>query len=283
MSVSEESIYLHSLSYPELIWLDFLTEFFQQPTLMIDGTGKGLPNRFFYNPAENDSNRQFDIRLAFDFSDSRQNALPALVVEETGVAQVGVAVNQLKDWRVAKTTQKDRADLLRTTYIFHCLSKDRGESRLLASILSSAIIYFKDEIYNAGLNKIEPWTIGASMAMRSDSAEDYVDTPVQVTFEYAQFWSTREVSPLFSGKFCLVVSDRAQLFSVRASLDARDPELFASIRASLDAVDPNATFSIRASADVQDPVYDSYAIRSSLDALEPSSTSSAIRASMRIA
>lgn len=283
MSVTENRIYLHSLSFPELIWLSFLIEFFEQPYLLLDETGTGMPNRFFYNAAENDSNRQFDIRLAFDFNDSRQNALPAIVVEETGVAQVGVAVNQLKEWKVARTTEKERADLLRTTYIFHCLSKDRGESRLLASILSSAIIYFKDQLYQSGLNKIEPWTIGATMAMRSDSAEDYVDTPVQVTFEYAQFWNTAEVSPRFSGRFCFVLEPLARFHSVRASLDARDPELFANIRASMDIVDLNATFSIRASADVQDPVYSLSSVRSSLDALEPSSDSSAIRASMRIA
>jgi hypothetical protein len=283
MTVAGPQIFEHSLSFPEIIWLSFLQEFFQQDSLVIDSSQRPIPNRFFYSPVASDSNRSFDIRLAFDFSDSRQNALPALIVEETGISQVGVAVNQLKDFAFAPNTHKERADLLRTTYIFHCLSTDRGESRLLASILSSAIIVFKDQLYEAGLNKIEPWTIGATMPMRSDSEEDYVDTPVQVTFEYAQIWKTSEVGPGFAEKFCLIINPIVRLHSIRASLDARDPELFANIRVSMEAADQNASFLVRASQDVQDPVTSHHSIRTSIDALQPSSDMTSIRTSMRIA
>lgn len=276
-------VWEHTLSFPEHLWLAFFREFFQQSVLFVDQEGHPVTNRFRYNPGIPESNRKFEIRMAYDFSDSRQNQLPQLVIEDTGISQVSVAINQLRDWSVTPGTRKERADLLRGTYIMHCLSKDRGESVLLAAIVVDSITTFKDQLYENGLNKIEPWSVGASQPMRSDADDDFWDTPVQVPFEYLQVWSTVELGAAFFNKFCLIVSPSIDSHLFRASMDVVDSKKISLFRASLDAVDQNDSYLIRASADVQNPTFDENLLRASLDAVDPSIDTSVFRASMRIA
>jgi hypothetical protein len=283
VTIESPQLFEHTLSFPEHIWLGFFQEYFQQEVLFVDQNGLPIGNRFVYEPGTPESNRKFDIKLAFDFTGSRQNLLPQLVVEDTGVSMVGVAVNQLRDWEVTPRTSKERADLLRTTYIFHCLSKDRGESRTMAAVVLDAIMAFKDQLYENGLNKIEPMSVGATQAMRSDSDEDFIDTPVQVTFEYLQIWRTVETSASFFNRFCFIVEPHRVQSLFRASMDVSDSESVVLFRASLDATSPNNSYLIRASADLQDPIIGENVLRASLDAVDPSSNTGVFRASMRVA
>ena len=115
MSAQKPQIFEHTLSFPEHIWLGFFQEFFQQQFLFVTEEKQPVPNRFIYDPTLPPETRDFDISLAYSFTGSRQNQLPQLVVEETGIAQVGVAVDQLRNWGVSPRTEKERADLLRGT------------------------------------------------------------------------------------------------------------------------------------------------------------------------
>ncbi|HET6456519.1 MAG TPA: hypothetical protein VFI02_19105 [Armatimonadota bacterium] len=283
MTVQRPQVFEHTLSFPEHIWLGFYQEFFQQRALFVTEQGQPVPNRFFYDPTLPRENRKFDISLAHDFSGSRQNQLPQLVLEETGLAQVGVAVDQLRDWGVSPRTEKERADLIRGTYIFHCTSKDRGESRIMASVILDSIVVFKNQFYENGINKIEPLSVGATQAMRSDSDQDFFDTPVQVTFEYLQVWRTIEVGPADAARFCFLVSPGVIQGAIRVSVDIADPVATSTIRVSVNMEDANAESAIRASADLQDPISLGSAIRVDADLEDPIIETSTIRVSVRIA
>ena len=134
-------IYSHTLSFPEHLWLDFFRTFFSQKTLLVDSNLKPVVNNFLYEIGQSPSNRQFDISLESELKKQHPDMLPSLVLEDLGMSSLHIALNRLKTWNAAETS-KEYTDLIRCTYVMHCCSKDRGESRLLAAIVANAITVF---------------------------------------------------------------------------------------------------------------------------------------------
>ena len=277
-------LFLHTMSLPEIIWLNFFREFFSQQTLVYDkrSSGAPVPNRFFLDRSQDPSNRPFDVTLAYDYEDSRQNALPALVLEDAGAVQMGLTINQMKTWSVSGTTTRERADQVRFTYVFHCLSKDRGESRMLAAMVSRSLTVFRDQLLADGLNKIEPWSIGATQPLRTDSGEDYVDTPVQVTFYTVEFWDTLEIGSGFANNIGISFISETRAKYIMAAMETRDPRLELFILASMFVKNPNASMFIRAGMFVEAPLGLERFFRAALTSEEPVSSERFVRAHMRV-
>lgn len=276
-------IFLHTLSAPEHIWLDFFREFFQQRHLLRDEATKvPLPNRFFLDRSLDPNQRDFDVSLAHDFDDSRPNALPALVIEDTGAVQTGLTINQMSNHRFSPDTRRDRADQIRFTYIFHCLSRNRGESRLLASMVTYAVTLFRDALLSSGLVKIEPWSVGATQPLRSDSAEDYVDTPVQITFYTMEHWRTLEVGSGDAEGFCIQFSTQERVRFIRGGMTVRDPDASRFINASMTMMNPSASSFVNADMNLAEPGLGERFVGGSLDMREPVSSERFIRGSMRV-
>jgi hypothetical protein len=276
-------LFVHTLSFPEHIWADFLRTFFGQSTLMVDEDGDDIPNRFYFDEDEEPGRRGFDILFEHDLESANPNVLPCVVIEDLGVSALGISLNKLKTWTVFRTTSKTRADLLRSTYVFHCCSRNRGESRMLASIVSNALIVFNDQLLRAGLHKIEPWNIGKTVPLKIGADETYVDTPVQVTFEFQQTWKTVEDGNAFFKGFSLVVPPDELIGYVRLVMNLSDPSLMRYLGTSMAVQDPNLAVYVGSSIDVLDPaVTESYA-RTSMDLEDPTFTGRYLRTSMRIA
>lgn len=277
--------FLHTLSLPEHIWLNFFREFFSQPHLISDSTtGQRLPNRFFLNLASDVDNREFDVVLANDFNDANSNALPKLVIEDAaGATQLGLTISQVKTWHVTPTTKKDRADQVRFTYLFHALSKDRGESRMLAAIVSFAITVFREAILNTqGMVKIEPWSIGTTQPLRSDSGQDYFDTPVQVTFTTMEFWNQVEIGNSDAETFCVSFAPLERARFVRGHMAIRYPTMLRYIRAAMSLVNPTASRFVRMAMSIDAPLVDERFVVASLSSVDPLSSNRYVRASMRV-
>ncbi len=274
--------FLHTLSFGEHLWINFLREFFAQDTLMVDEQGGVVSNNFRIDMSRPPENRKFDIVLSHDYDDSKPNALPLLVIEDTGTVQLGLTSNQLKDWSVSPQTIKQRADQLRSTFIFHCLSKDRGESRLLASLLTFAVTVFRDQLLKSGMNKVEPWSVGATQPLRNKAGEDYVDTPVQVTFYTVEFWNTIEVGRGTAESFGVIFSPQEAQRFIRAFATIADPVMMRFIRASATIRNPNVDRFIRASADLQNPTTLERFIRGSTVLEDPTTSERFIRAQLRV-
>lgn len=280
-----QRIFLHTLSLPEHVWLNFFREFFSQAHLISDvSTGQPLPNRFLIDLSQDPSNRPFDVVLANDFDDTKQNALPALVIEDAaGATQLGLTMGQVKSWHVTPATTKDRADQIRFTYIFHCLSKDRGESRMLAAIVTFAMTVFREAILNTqGMVKIEPWSIGTTQPLRSDSAQDYLDTPVQVTFTTMGFWDQIEIGPGSAESFAVSFTSQERARFIRGHMETRDPIVIRYINGHMVLVNPNLTRFIHASMDVDAPLTDERFVRASMVSEDPVSATRFVRSSMRV-
>lgn len=278
-------IFLHTLSQPEHLWLGFFRSFFQQQFLVFDDQDRTpLPNRFYYDQAVEPSNRPFLIDLAYDFDDSKQNALPALVIEDAGANQLGLTMDQKQTFSVSPETIKARADQVRFTYIFHCLSKDRGESRLLASIVTKAVTVFRDELLkNPPLVKIEPWSVGATQPMKTDGGgEKYCDTPVQITFYTMEFWRTLTQGEGTAEGFGVSFSPNDATRFIRSSMTVRDPETTFFIRASMALVNPSIARFINLAMTVDASLTVENFVRASLVTENPVSSERFIRASMRV-
>lgn len=277
--------FLHTLSLPEHIWLNFFREFFSQPHLVADSTtGQPLPNRFFLNFAADVDNRAFDVVLANDFNDASTNALPKLVIEDAaGATQLGLTMGQVKTWHVTPTTQKDRADQVRFTYLFHALSRDRGESRMLASIISFAITVFREAILNTqGMVKIEPWSIGTTQPLRSDSGQDYFDTPVQVTFTTMEFWNQIEIGNSDAETFCISFAPLERARFVRAHMAIQYPTMTRYIMAAMSLVNPTLARFVHSSMAIDAPFDAERFVGASMSLSNPMSSDRYVRASMRV-
>lgn len=275
--------FVHTLSYPEHIWLDFYRSFFSQKSLVVDDDGQPISNNFYIDQATTPENRRFDVVMEHDLEKNNPNILPCLVIEDLGLSTLGIALNRLSDWEVTPQTVKERSDLIRCTYVMHCCSRDRGESRLLASIVSNAMTVFYDSLLRAGLHKIEPWSVGKTTPIKSDSDETYVDTPVQATFEYQQNWRTIEDGPGDVRRFCLVLAPDTQVDYVRTQIDISDPYVARYVAMSMNLQDPNANIYVNLSVDLIDPSRSEDYVLTSTDVVDPLTDTGYVRSSMRVA
>jgi hypothetical protein len=275
--------FVHTLTIPEHLWVDFFRTFFSQASLVVDEDGQSIENRFLYEIRPGKENRQFDVIFEHDMEGANPNILPSVVIEDLGVSTLGISLNKLADWSVVPETSKTRSDLLRSTYVFHCCSKDRGESRLLASIVSNSIIVFYDQLLREGLHKVEPWSIGKTVPIKSDSDEVYVDTPVNVTFEFQQTWRTVEDGETGAKSFCMIVrTDELQQY-VRASMNISDAAILRYVAMSMNLRDPNATIYVNMTGEITDPLRTENYVLASTDVINPESEDRYVRASMRVA
>ena len=275
--------FIHTLSFPEHLWLDFFQSFFAQKTLVVDEDGLPIDNNVRYEVSQSPENRRFDVLLEEDLKTNNPNILPCLVIEDLGAQSLGIALNKLANWELSPETSKIRSDLIRTTYVMHCAASNRGESRLLAAIVSNSVIVFYDQLLAQGLHKIEPWSIGKSVPIKSDSDVTYVDTPVQITFEYQQTWKTVEDGPSDVKRYCLRVSDDERVRYVRALIDISDPEVSRYVSMAMNLQDPNANIYVNTALDLIDPsVVEAYVLASQ-DFVDPEAGNEYVRTSMRIA
>lgn len=274
--------FFHTLSVPEHIWVDFFRVFFSQRYLLSDDQGNVVENRFRYDESVLSDNRPFDILFESDLTGANPNILPALVIEDSGTAQSGILLNQLKTWAVAPHAMRDRQDLLRSTYVFHCCSRTRGESRLLASIVGSAVTAFRDGLLEAGLHKIEPWSIGKSQPLKADADEVYVDTPVIVNFSYQEGWRTEE---RYDGYFHChkfnIDPDHLTRF-VRTAMTLIDVNASAFLNTSLVLENVNTESFILSSLTAVNPLFSELFVNTAMAPVDPLNQERFLRASMRV-
>jgi hypothetical protein len=274
--------FFHTLSVPEHIWVDFFRVFFSQRYLLKDDLGNVVENRFRYDESVLPDNRPFDILFESDLTGANPNILPALVIEDSGTAQSGILLNQLKTWSVAPNVMRDRQDLLRSTYVFHCCSRTRGESRLLASIVGSAITAFRDALLEAGLHKIDPWSIGKSQPLKADADEVYVDTPVIVNFSYQEGWRTEERYDHHFECYKLNINpDQLNRF-VRTAMTLADVSVSRFMNTSMFLENVNTESFILSSLAVADPNFAETFVNATMTPTDPLSQERFLRASMRV-
>jgi hypothetical protein len=274
--------FFHTLSVPEHIWLDFFRVFFSQRYLLKDDKGNVVENRFRYDESVLPDNRPFDIMFESDLTAANPNILPALVIEDSGTAQSGILLNQLKTWAVAPLNMRDRADLMRSTYVFHCCSRNRGESRLLASIVGSAITAFRDALLEAGLHKVEPWSIGKSQPIKADRDEYYIDTPVIVQFSYQEGWRTVEKYDHFFECHKLHIADDEVVAFVNTAMALTDMSVSRFVASSMFLESVNTEAFIMSSLTASDPLSAENFVNTSSDISDPLAQERFLRASMRV-
>lgn len=276
------SKFVHTLSFPEHIWIDFFRSFFSQEVLLVDDDLNPVVNNFRYEFSKPAGSRRFDVLFEHDMTGSNPNILPALVIEDMGMQKLGIALDSLSNWEVSPETTKTRSDLMRSTYVFHCCSRKRGESRLLASIVSNALTVFYDQLKREGLHKIEPWSIGKTVPIKADADEVYVDTPVQVTFETQQTWKTVEDGSGFFERFCLVARDDSLVRYLRMSVDITDPVVTRYVATLMSVQDPNESAYVNTSLNAADPLSTEGYVRSSMDIVDPLLSERYVRTQMRV-
>jgi len=274
--------FIHTLSFPEHLWLDFFREFFSQNTLIVDEDGLPLINNFYFDVVEGPENRRFDVLLEADMKGHNPNILPSLVIEDLGATSLGISTNRLATWAVSPQTSKTRSDLIRTTYVLHCTSRQRGESRLLAAIVSNAIIVFYDQLLEAGLHKIEPWSIGKTTPIKADADEVYVDTPVQITFEYQQTWKTIEDGATDVKRYCLKVQPEEWTRYIHTIMDVADAAFSIYVSMTMNLENPNANIYVNMAADLIEPLREEAFVLMSQNIADPVIVNRYVRTSMRV-
>jgi hypothetical protein len=275
-------VFIHTLAFPEHIWIKFFRDFFCQDTLIVDEDGVPMPNNFKFQASESPERRKFDILFESDLTGANPNTLPALVIEDLGMASMGIAINRLSDWTVSPRTSKTRSDLLRTTYVFHCCSRTRGESRLMASIVIGAMTAFYDALLKDGLHKIEPWSVGKTVPIKSDSDEVYLDTPISVSFETQETWKTVEVGSADVERFCLVIAPDKLVRYVRMSMSVTEPSVIRYINTAMLVQGVNVSSFINTSIDIADQLAVETYTRTSMDVENPLSADRFVRTSIRV-
>lgn len=274
--------FFHTLSVPEHIWVDFFRVFFSQRYLLKDDKGNVVENRFRFDESVLPDNRPFDILFESDLTGANPNILPCVVIEDSGTAQSGILLNQLKTWAVAPHAMRDRQDLLRSTYVFHCCSRTRGESRLLASIVGSAITAFRDGLLEAGLHKVEPWSIGKSQPLKADADEVYVDTPVIVNFSYQEGWRTEERYDHYFHCYKLNFEPDSLTAFVRTAMTVIDTNVSSFLNTSMFLENVNTESFIMSSLMAADPLSTEAFVNSSMTPADPLTQERFLRASMRV-
>lgn len=275
--------FLTTLTYPERIWLRFWRTFFSQPYLMKKPDGSGFPNRFFYDANADPEKRTFQVMLAYDYEDSKTNALPALVIEDAGGAQqLGLTIDARRGDTVLPDRTITRMDQVRFTYVFHCVSKDRGESRMMAAIVTRALTSLKDELKMRGLNHMEPWNVAPTQVLAADSKEVYVDTPVQVTFYTVEGWHTTEAGTGTFEDFDVVMEQNPITSYVNTSwfIELQSVMSFIAMDFSVDL--PSASEFVRMAMEIAAPVSRESFIRASFVVAEQPASSQFLRMSWRI-
>ena len=275
--------FLHTLSFPEHLWLEFFREFFTQATLMVTDDGSPVVNNFKYEESLIADNRAFDILLESDMKGSNPDILPALVIEDLGMSSMGIALNRLSNWTVSPETSKTRSDLMRASYIFHCCAKDRGESRLLAAIVANAMVVFYDQLLASGFHKLEPFAIGKTVPVKNDVGEVYCNTPVQQVFEYQQTWTTYESGPTTAKRFCMRQVAEEHVHYVRTHLDVAYPRLDAYVRLAMTVEAENVSLYTRTTMDVIAPLETTAYTLTATDVADPLAGHQYVRTAMRVA
>jgi len=284
--MSPPRVTYHTLSKPEILWLDFFRFFFSQRFLFVNDDGSYVKNNFFLDRAISADNRPFDVLLSFEFSSSNQNILPAVVIEDVaGASQLGLTIDQRRDHAVSPLAMVRKADQVRYSYVFHCVSRERGESRALAATVGRAIGAFRGEILRSplGVVKVDPWSIGVTQPIRSTSKETYLDTPVQVTFYMMDQWSTFTIEGGTAESFCVYFVPPSTETFIRSCVEVKNPDISSFIRSSALIANPNSSFFVSASLEAEDPLVSEQFISSSVDVEDPESVEAFIRASTRVA
>lgn len=274
--------FAHLLSFAEELWLEFFREFFAQEVLLLDQDGNAIRNNFRYMRSFSDQNKGFDILLENNLKGANPNQLPCLVIEDLGAASLNLVTDRQVHWALSPQRETTRSDLIRHSYVFHCCSRDRGESRLLASIVATAITAFYTHLRTAGFHKIEPWAIGKTIPIKSDVTETFLDTPVSVSFETQHTWRTIRITDAFAEAFCLVVKDPDLVRYTRLSMNIIDPSATLYVNTSLNAEGTNVTRFVNTSTDITDPLSTSRFVNSSMDVSDPLFNETFIRTSMRV-
>lgn len=275
-------IFIHTLSLPERIWVDFFRVFFSQKYLLVDEDIRPVENQFLIEQSLEPGNRRFDVLFESDMEKANPNILPCLVIEDTGTAQTGILLNELRTWAVKPESKRDRTDLLRSTYVFHCCSRHRGESRLLASIVSSAVTAFRDALLEAGLHKIDPWSIGKTMVLKADNDEVYVDTPVTVNFSFQERWKTIERGNSFYENYCLAIASEQLVRYVRTVMAVSDPFLIPYVKTTMDIENINIISYVKSLISLSDPTSSSSFVNSQIDIIDADNVNKYLRTSMRV-
>lgn len=282
MSDGDGRHYAHLLSFPEQLWLEFFREFFCQEVLLLDEDGTPIRNNFRYMRSYSDQNKGFDVLLENNLKGANPNTLPCLVIEDLGAASLNLVTDRQVHWSLSPQRETTRSDLIRHSYVFHCCSRDRGESRLMASTVATAITAFYTHLRTAGFHKIEPWAIGKTIPIKSDVTETFLDTPVSISFETQHTWRTVRVTDAFAEAFCLVVQDPDLVRYTRLSMSIIDPSATLFINASLNAEETNVARFVNTSTNIVDPLSDSRFVNGSMEVADPLSEETFIRTSMRV-
>jgi len=140
-------VVINHLTAPEVILLEFLRRLFEQPTLVDE-----LDNKFIFAGRNATSNTSFHVSLAWVYNNQTENILPAVVVEDGSWQFMGLSMDDLKSYNIPGATE-EFIDLLRGGCTIHCFSREREEAKLLAAIVSRAIMAFRRELRESGLIK----------------------------------------------------------------------------------------------------------------------------------
>lgn len=277
------TVFMTTLNFPEILWLDFFRGFFKQEYLLSTKEGAPIPNRFKFDEDVPPSQRKFQIEPAYRFADGVDNALPALIIQDAaGAQQMGLTIDNRRIHSFGPEREDVRVDMIRFTYLFHCLSKDMGESRLLASIVTRAITSFKDQIEANGVNRMEPWSVTPSTPMRTDSEIDYVSTTVQVTFYTVERWETKQVPRGTMASLDLILIKDEDSKFINASWTVVDKTAAQFINASFSIVRPSIAQFITTSSQVVAPIGLSRFFVVGANISPPATSSSYIRTSAKI-
>ena len=184
-------VLIHWLNFPEVVFMDFFRSFFMvQDQLVTD-----LPNNFKWDPSNPD---KFPIDIAGTYNLDNLDRVPAIIYNPSGWMVAGLAIRQERHLDI-DTTTRTKTDLIQGTGSFHCLSRERSESLLLASIVLRLLLTGDEELRNAGFNKIERPQITAPILQEGNSLPKKYRTDINLTFSYEMEFYIREVGVTLVG------------------------------------------------------------------------------------
>lgn len=272
---------LHTLSLPEHIWLDFFRQFFSQDVLYVDEYGNTLVNEFRYDEEVPPEQRAFNIMLDYDDMNAAPDALPMLVLEDNGESAAHMVTDNRTGWSTIPTPQKERTDLVRGSYTIHCLSRTRGSSRLLASIVVNAITTFYDILTTRALHRIDPWSIGKTVSV-SQAEDVVVDTPINVSFTYEQQWITKHLGNTSLKTFNLVINNPVVISTIATTMRVLDTSLVTTLMTSMSVTDQKITSFVSTLLDARDQISENVFIHTNMNVAMYSTRTDFIRTTMRV-
>ena len=170
---------------PESIFLGFLRGFFEQERLF-----DSFPNEFKNIPVQLSESQEY------------VNHFPIIVLQEGGFNENIRATNNdlnVEDFANQKLYYNG---MFIHAYTIHCIGANKGQAKLLQSIVTRAISVFRKSIYEMGVDNISPIQGSPPMRMTSQDSQ----TPTQkydcsISFQVAmsQQWVTTIVDDEKSG------------------------------------------------------------------------------------